>query len=309
MRWMRNAAILAFGFSVPALSIAETPVQSFSVGKIRVLESNDRLLFSSLDGSKVTVRIEPGGVMWPPLVIEDTGRVNVGRYLFDAKSGQSLARSGIGPPDILNLGHGVTVQLKTESLHVRRGGRFCKFSNSKIGFSNTAPLADLIKNSDLLLATSDSDMLALTRKTRETEDGRRREYTVKKFDMNRCAVQVLQDLGDPDYLVEMDWSKDGGWWITGSKEQTILRSADGSTWTQVTVNEGIASLFSTYIVNANEIWVAAMMVAPPGSEQFDLAYSPDNGANWIGVRRGDPVIAKMPPFWLEGVRRTSALAE
>lgn len=306
MAWIKKLALLAMGSCIAACGTAGTPAQSYSLGKLRIVESSDLLVISAIDGSKARVRIEAGGGLWPPLVIEDTGRVNAGSVQLDAKSGRVLTKDGAVAKDVLQLGHGVTAQLRKESIQLQREGKRCTIAVSKFGLSNPMPPADLIRARDLLLATSDSDTLALTRNTVEGPEGRRREYAVKKVDMARCSVKLLQDLGDPDYLVEMDWSKDGGWWITGSKEQTILRSADGSKWTQVPVNEDIASLFSTHIVNANEIWVAAMMVAPPGSEQFDLAYSPDNGANWIGVRPSDPAMAKIPAFWLEGVRRAAA---
>lgn len=305
MKWMKQVVFLVATSCVAACSIADTPAQSFSIGKLRVTESGDHLLISSIDGSKVSVRVEPGGVLWPPLVIEDTGRVNVGRFLLDAKSGRVFANSSKGEQDFLNLGHGVSVQLKKGSVNVRREGKLCTIAISKFGFEGAAPPADLIKNSDLLLATSDTDMLVLTRKTVEAAEGRRMEYAVKKIVMSRCAVDLLEDLGDPDYLVEMDWSKRGGWWITGSKEQTLLRSGDGKKWTQVPMHEDISSLFSAYIVDANEIWVAAMMAGAKGSEPFELAYTLDNGASWIGVHPGDPATAKIPRFWLEGARRTA----
>jgi hypothetical protein len=70
-------------------------------------------------------------------------------------------------------------------------------------------------------------------------------------------------LEDPDFLIELAWSKKGGWWISGSIEQTLLSSADGIEWTPAPLDRAISSLISSYVVNRDEIWLAAVLSDGP----------------------------------------------
>ncbi|MCD5993351.1 hypothetical protein KDX38_06475 [Pseudomonas sp. CDFA 602] len=93
--------------------------------------------------------------------------------------------------------------------------------------------------------------------------------------------------------------------MTGSIEQTLLRSTDGSQWHKVSLPAELSSLVSSYVVNDREIWLAAILPDATPSPYL-LVYSNDAGEHWRYLVEDDPLLAKVPAAWLEGQRRRVA---
>ncbi len=287
---MKRAALAAALSCLCLTAPAQFAPYQYSVGKLRFHEQPGQLRIAS-----ISVELMKGGGEWPPVLLDENGQINVGNAILDSASGKVLAS---GKQEV-NLTRGLAVIPGKDDFHLRRNGVRCRMSRTALGLSKDLSPLGHMRSRHLRIVPSDRDVLALTRQ----DNG---DYTVLKIDLGRCAVSARHALGNPDYLVELGWSGKGGWWLTGSIEQTLLRSADGLAWIAVPL-DGVSSLVSSYIVNDNDIWLAAIMAdhVNPDKDAYELLHSGDGGKSWTGARPGDALMAKLPPYWLEGARRAA----
>jgi len=128
-------------------------------------------------------------------------------------------------------------------------------------------------------------------------------YCIQHLDINRCQILFRHGFGNPDLLVELGHSKKGGWWITGSIEQTLLHSNDGRHWRKTALPAGLSSLVSAYVANPREIWPAAIVPDDAIESPYLLVYSGDGGRSWRNVIVNDAILRRLPRGWLEGQKR------
>ena len=93
--------------------------------------------------------------------------------------------------------------------------------------------------------------------------------------------------------------------MTGASEHTLLRSANGLRWRKIALPDETFSLVSSYLVDDNELWLAAYL--DDVEDYLGLTYSSDGGRHWKSLQKGDPLLARLPRGWLEGHKRAGTL--
>ena len=220
---MRSLCVIfAGGLSLVPVSQAGVAAFDYHIGAIRVSEDQRYIVIHAQRAA--TVAILPGGKTWPALSVDEAGRIYVGGTVIDGATGHVVASADAD----LTLPYGVELAVVDEGYRCRRGGKECRLSRQQLQLDGNKGALDSLKDANLALASARDTLLALV--TRFGPDNAETEYLVERIDIDRCQVAVQQQLGNPDLLVELAHSNAGGWWITGSIEQTLLRSRE---WTQL----------------------------------------------------------------------------
>lgn len=247
----------------------------------------------------VTVSVLPGGKTWPLLALDAGGRIYAGATVIDARTGRVTP----GEP-ALALPAGVSVAVDGDGYLLRQGRHACRLPLRRLHVAHGKSPLEVLKDANLAFAGNARQLLALA--TQFSADGKVAGYLVERIDVARCTVSVEQQLGNPDLLVELGYAPGGGWWVTGSIEQTLLHSTDGRHWRKVRLPDGLSSLASSYVADAREIWLAAVWPGANGPSPYLLVYSGDGGRHWRNLADGDPLLARIPAGWLEGQKRRVA---
>ena len=298
---MKKLAILAL-LLVSTAAIPQFLTHQYGAGQVQFYETPKKLIISASRRPIVDVEVVPGGGLWPPVIIDQSGTINAGPALIDAKNGRVILKSRFKNVTLINLGNGVSAVADSSHMQLRTKNATCELKPTQFGYEEADKFVDLLKNRDMLLAASYKEVLALTHTEVTDEEGSRKEYSVWRVDVEKCQVSSPTALGDPDYLIELAWSQRGGWWISGAKEPTLLRSQDGTTWSQVKLGHDVSNLMSAYIVDDREMWAAAIMGDREG-ETYEMIVSHDGGRNWSGARVDKTTICRLPVNWFEGLRR------
>ena len=248
------------------------------------------------------IDILAGGHTWPLLNLDEDGNIYVGDRIVNARQPQNIfsySHKGGGEKTIA-LSHGYRVDIHDKAYQFTKGRVACTLAQRQLGLSGTRDAFDALKHGNIVFRASDQKVLALA--ARLGDDNSETTYSVFDIDTGHCRAHRTE-LGNPDLLVELQWSPGGGWWMTGSIEQTLLHSTDGRHWYPVALPKSISSLMSAYIVDDREIWLAGIL--PPDSRDDDplIIHSSDGGKSWKNIHREDPVLKRMPVGWLEGWRR------
>lgn len=279
----------------PALALSF----DYRIGATGFTEDEHGIVIHAHEPLKLEVR--PGGRVWPPLVVDDGGRIYAGGTVIDALSGRVLQAGGGGA---IAMPYGIQVVPEAGGYRFRNRatpGHDCLLPLSKLNAGGGKPALQAMKDANVMFASSPRGVVGLA--THFGADGKVSGYTASLIDTATCKLAHSTPLGKRDLLVELAASKAGGWWITGSVEQTLLRSADGRRWRKVALPAQVSSLVSSYAVNDREIWLAAAQGGDADDKPYMLSYSGDGGASWASLRRDDPLLGRLPPAWLEGQRR------
>lgn len=276
--------------------MAQVAAYDYFIGNVKFTEDAASTVIH-VKGASLVANL-PGGHTWPKLLVDDAGTIYAGGVAIDSKRGALLA-GGPGAGEVSQVyPAGLSVEIVKGAYRIARDGRRCSFTPAQLGLRGAKPLIDAMKDDNVRFAASPAQVLALVTRYDEAPDSR---YLVAELDLAGCKVR-MSELGDPDLLVELGRSDRGGWWLTGSIEQTLLRSNDGRVWRRATLPPDVSALVSSHVVSDDEIWLAAAM---PGSGDDDplLLHTQDGGKTWRNVRLGDPSLARLPRGWLEGHRR------
>lgn len=217
--------------------------------------------------------------------------------MIDATTGKSETRKQA----TLALPDGVDVTVAARGYRFWRAGKSCDLSLQQLGLDPRRSALEALEYDNIAFSSSPGALLALT--TQFGQDGRVENYLIEQIDIDRCKITVQKSIGNPDLLVELGHSEQGGWWITGSIEQTLLQSDDGRNWRPAALPAGLSSLVSSYVTNTREIWLAAILVTDGTESPCLLVYSSDAGQHWRNVMADDPVLSRLPAGWLEGQKR------
>lgn len=269
---------------------AQSEPVDFHVGAVRMTDSAAAITIHA--EPPITVTVLPGGRLQPALTLAENGDIHVGNTVLAARDGRVLARAG---NDTLLLPHGVQVTPLAGAYRIVRGATRCTLSARALGLQPGQPA----ERGAVSFAPSRHGLVALVRRT--ASDVRDTSYVAARIDLHRCRA-TLAPLGNPDLLVELGQSSRGGWWLTGSIEQTLLQSEDGRRWRRVSLPAGLSSLVGSYVVDAREIWLAGLF-GPDWESDTQLVHTADGGRHWRSLPPGDPVLARLPPGWLEGMKR------
>lgn len=291
---MRCAAFLLAGLLLAQPAAADVTPFDYQLGATNVTEDGQQILIHA--APPLTIAILPGGHNWPLLSLGEDGRIYAGGKVLDAATGQLLKQSDA----TLLLAHGVEVTALSDGYRLRREGRECHLTLTQLHLGPGKTALQTLQDSNLMLTASENGLLALV--TQFGAQGQADNYRIESIDARTCKVTLGKNLGNPDLLVELGHSAKGGWWLTGSIEQTLLRSADGRHWQPLKLPEGLSSLISSYVVDKDEIWLAAILPDDTPSPYL-LVYSADGGRHWRNLLQDDPLLAKVPAAWLEGQKR------
>lgn len=297
-----------FGFLFLTLAICQAAcAQSgeirYKVGNTRFAEDKHRLTIHSVPPTLIDM--QPGGKLWPPVSLDEAGLIYAGSTVVDADSGREVSRLE-RPPDagLVRYPHAVQVEVKGDGYLFSKNHQQCFFSAKKLGLGQAKTALSFLKDGNLRVATSEHAVQALV--TQFSREGMVSGYQVDSIDLGTCKVASVKKLGKPDLFVELASSACGGWWITGSIEQTLLRSRDGRTWAKVPLPRDLSSLISSFMVSSREIWLAAMLATDTEQHPYMLVYSANGGQTWISLKKDDPLLKKVPLAWLEGQKRVGA---
>ncbi|MES3021330.1 MAG: hypothetical protein V4857_07065 [Pseudomonadota bacterium] len=300
---MKYLDLIFLAVFVTQSALAQVQPMHYKIGSTVFVEDTERLVIQSTP--EINVDILPGGKLWPPVVIDETARIFVGNVVVDAESGKWLTLVNVSSTNrSLIYPHSVQLEPSAHGYLFRRRGAKCFMPLSRFGLRNEKTPLELLKDANFRLATSKGSALALS--TQFSRDGRVSGYQVNRIDIQACRITSKTRLGNPDLLVELASSVKGGWWITGSIEQTLLRSHDGKAWNRVNLPKNISSLLSSYVVSRREIWLAAIMNIDNDLDPYSLVYSADGGNTWASLQRSDPLLRKVPGAWIEGQRRIAS---
>jgi hypothetical protein len=293
----KNLLCLAILLWQPAF--AQVAPFMYRLANVPVTEDSHKIVIGVTP--PLTVRIRPGGHTWPSLSLDEQGNLFAGDRVVEAdRTRDATAQSVQGKGEsTIALPHGYGVIALAQGYRIARASASCTFSSTQLGLAGNKTPLQALQDGNVVFRASESKVMALA--TRLGADNSQTRYAIADIDLTDCRVRNTK-LGNPDLLVELNWSPGGGWWVTGSIEQTLLRSTDGMHWRPLRLPESVSSLTSAYIVNERDIWLAASL---PDAGDHDplIVHSIDGGKTWKNVTRADAVLAHMPKGWLEGQRR------
>jgi hypothetical protein len=260
-----------------------------------VSENNTKIIVHAL--TPIAIDILPGGITWPTLSLDEKGHLYIGNAILNPASGISMTH----PTETLALPYDIGVIERFSGFQFRQGKADCLFSLQQLGLMNKRPAAVALKKGNIKFSSTANALLALV--TQFGPDGRVSNYIVEKIDLARCIIPFQRNMGNPDLLVELGHSVEGGWWVTGSIEQTLMQSDDGQHWRNVPLPQELSSLVSAYLASPQEIWLAAILPEEKATSPYLIVYSKDGGQRWKNVSENDPVLKRLPSGWLAGQKR------
>ena len=273
----------------------------YKVGNVDFTE--DSSLIQIHGKTQVDIDVLPGGHTWPLLQLDESGRIYAGRAVIDPATGEHIAPLATDTPDTVLIPNGLAVTPTSKGYEIRHRDARCNLPYERLGAPRGRSPLEALQVANIKLAASEGKVLALV--TSFLSDGQSTRYHVRSIDPRTCKVSLAAKLGDPDLLVELGRSTHGGWWITGSIEQTLLTSKDGKKWKKAKLPQGLSSLVSSYVVDSKQIWLAGILDISDDYPNL-LIYSADGGATWTNLKRDDALLAKVPAGWLEGQKRKVA---
>lgn len=276
---------------------AQMATMHYKVGQVAFSEDARHIQIQSTP--QVGIEVLPGGHTWPLLQLDESGRIFAGGTAIEPATGAHIAPLKADAPDSVLFPNDLAVTPTTRGYEIRHHQTRCTLPYKRLGAPSGRSSFEALQVANIKLAASEDKVLVLV--TSFLKDGQTR-YHVRSIDPRTCKVSLAATLGAPDLLVELGQSRRGGWWISGSIEQTLLTSKDGRKWTKVKLPEGLSSLVSSYVVDGKQIWLAGIL---DNSDDYpnQLIYSADGGASWINLKKDDPLLGKVPAGWLEGQKR------
>jgi hypothetical protein len=297
---MTRVALMFLSLSLCQAACAQSDDLRYKVGNTVFSEDKQHLVIHTVPPTQVD--IQPGGKLWPPVVLDEAGRIYAGQVVIDANSGREIpGKHGASDAVLVRYPYDVQVEVRAGGYEITKNRRRCNFSARNLGLGKEKSALAFLRDGNLRIASSGRNVLALV--TQFSGEGTVSAYQVDRIDLASCKVASVNTLGNPDLLVEIAASSHGGWWITGSIEQTLLRSEDGKTWGKVPLPPELSSLISSYVVNPSEIWLAAMLASDTELNPYMLVYSANGGKTWTSLKKDDPLLKKVPSAWLEGQKR------
>lgn len=290
-----NVTLFSLGILLAPIATSQVMPFNYRVGATVMSEDAHQIVVHAVN--PVTISIQPGGTTWPVLSLDDTGRIYAGNIVIDAASGKAVVHDNA----TLTLGHDIEISTSASGFVIRQSGKSCALSARTMGLDPRRSALDAIRTANVAFSSGANALLALV--TQFGADGKVAHYLVDKIDIHHCSVTHQENIGNPDLLLELGNSAQGGWWMTGSIEQTLLQSFDGRHWRSIPLPAGLSSLISAYVTNDREIWLAGILPSDESASPYLIVYSDDGGRHWRNIVQDDLALARLPAGWLEGQRR------
>lgn len=242
---------------------AESGIQ-FAMGKLGITAKNNSITLAP--NNSEAIRIESiGGKHWPWIFTDELGMIYSGDKIINTRTRKVITNKS--NPDLLILGsnYGVAPNNYEKSIKIFHKNRQCEISLKDLHLSHIEKNAkDLLRDKNIVFASSTDVLVALVALLEDQIS--ETSYEAFVIDPDSCLVVSSENLGNPDLLIELGWTPKGGWWITGSIEQTLLRSDDGKKWLPIKLPKEISSLVASYISDENTIWLAASYASTPSTK-------------------------------------------
>lgn len=287
--------------SAPADETSAMPTLHYKVGNVAFDEDVDHIQI--LSKPQAGIEVLPGGHTWPLLQLGEDGQIYAGSTVIDPASGEPTVPLRADTLDKVLFPNELAVTPTSKGYRIRHRHSQCNLPYKSLGAPRGRSPYEALQVANIKLAASKDKILALV--TSFLSDGQTSRYHVLSIDPRTCKASLAAKLGDPDLLVELGQSRHGGWWITGSIEQTLLTSRDGKKWSKARLPEGLSSLVSSYVVDSKQIWLAGILDNSDDHPNL-LVYSGDGGITWSNLKRDDALLSKVPAGWLEGQKRKAA---
>lgn len=294
-RWVAGAVLM-----LCQVGWAQMAPTTYHVGAVRVTEEAEQIVVHA--DPPIKIESFNAGHTWPLLSLDEDGHIYVGSTVISPADGRVLSHTEGRSTSLLALPYGVHVGVEPGGYRIVQGHSSCLFSARKLGINGSKTALEALKDGNVIFAPSNRGIVAMV--TQWGSDERVGKYLTTFIQMDRCRTSQT-NLGNPDLLVELNASRRGGWWITGSIEQTLLRSVEGVRWRRMKLPKGLGSLVSSYVVDDKEIWLAAYL-AEDMDDTLGVVYSGDGGRHWRALRKGDPQLRRLPKGWLEGHTRVKS---
>lgn len=243
---------------------------------------------------------------WPWLFLSDAGAIDVGGLNINTRTGKAVRVST--NKNALSIGNGFVLEITgADKLRLSKGGGSCEVRIDAFGnYEAAISIIDLLRFSHIYMVSADTYLVALSRHLNEVGDP---DYRTSRIDFPTCAVTPSSRITNQDFFVDIGWTRNGGWWLVGSIEQTLLRSDDGLSWREVNLPEPTSALLSAYVKTDLEIWIAARIDPQRVGKGPMLAKSVDGGKTWRELTFESKDLEKVPYYWLEGRARAQATHE
>lgn len=279
---------------------ADNPTHKLQIGRLTIYQKSTAYLYFVLpDGHRIDVS-DTAGFYWPPVATDEHGRFYIGTKSLDSRSGDLIGVDKKKGALVLGPHYTVVADDARQFLRIKHAGRECTVRIEKFGLSSADVRASDLLQGVIRFVDADGPLVGLvTLGGKKAGDTR---YLAVRILADACRVESI-DLGNPDLLVEIGWTRAGHWWITGSKEGTLLRSGDGKKWVKMHMPDRITELISAYVVAPDHIWLAANYDTAGRQDDPELVYTDDGGKNWIRPAWAGKQLSQVPPYWLEGQMR------
>ncbi|AZN36334.1 hypothetical protein [Iodobacter ciconiae] len=244
--------------------------------------------------------ILPGGVMYPNLYISEHGDAVIANKILNNKQ-ESNKTEDDSKQFLISKDIQVIRDKSNKSalLKTKNSKKECKVNFSKKNNNSISIFDGLQKKGDLLAAANNQAGLLITS---FDADQKINGYQFTLLNLVNCKANKI-DIGNPDFLSELGWTSKGFWWMTGTTNQTLMRSENGTKWYNVKLPSDIYSLVSAYITSKKEIWLAAGIASLTDENDPMLIRSLDGGTSWENIKRNTQEIEQVPAYWIEGQTR------
>lgn len=285
-------------FIIPAY--AEQIEGSVKLGDILIeLRKNTSLIYYKDNFISKSV-VLPGGAMYPSLYISEYGDAVIANKVLNDK--QAFISKGDDFNQFL-ISKSIQVNRDKSSINalfkIKDSKKECKIHFDKKNEHSISFFDGLQKKGDLLVAANNQvGVLIASFDVDQKING----YQFILLDLIDCKLKKL-DMGNPDFLSELGWTSKGRWWIVGATNQSLMRSENGTKWSNVKLPSDIYSLVSAYIVSKKEIWLAAGIASLTNEDDPMLIRSVNGGISWENIKRNTQEIEQVPAYWIEGQMR------
>lgn len=303
---MKKIFFITLQMLILSLANAQMYVNKYSYGKVKFTETERSIEIQLPNTDIYRVDILPGGKVWPPLLIDEDGDIFFGNKIFNSKAEKLTKTTNSNETSLIKLPFDNEVIPTPDGYLFKKRNHICRISKHSLQIKNNESSLESLKRWGISIAADEQNILVLRTAIKKGNQGDEKINIVFKIDVTKCKIISQEKLGDPDNLLELAWSKEGGWWITGSIEGILLRSKNGSNWHKVPLPNDISSLVSSYVINQNEIWLAAVLASSIETDPYLLIYSGNGGQTWVSMKKDDPLLSKLPLNWIEGLSRVSA---
>lgn len=281
-------------------SAAGNPVHQLSVGRLNIFQKYTEYIRFVLPEGRTFEVSDTAGFYWPPVYVDQGGYFYIGNKSIDSGSGSLVRVNSNERAIVLGSHYTVFPDDARNAIKIVRNRLECTVGVEMFGLhSSDGRPSDFLRG---VIRFVDSDGPLVGFVTLGGDQAVDVHYKVVRISPGTCQMDVV-DLGNPDLLVEIGWTPSGHWWITGSKEGTLIRSDDGKTWVASSLPEEITELVSAYVVDKKHVWLAANDSQSRSMDDPQIVYSGDGGKTWVPVTRSGSLISGVPKFWLEGQMR------